>query len=223
MFKRIVLMLMLFGVGTTQVMAENVTYNVFLIPAKTADQTVKTISSQLKHEKLSSLYSQNYLPHITLYLTEYPQGSLATIQTKLKQLTAQIKPFYITLDKIERTKGDWLMLNVENSRELQHLADSVTVAMEPLRALNPQLPNWVAKYPAKLAAFKRYGSPNVFTNFQPHITLLPQADSTKLDSFMLQYGNNFKPTTLKVEGIGIAKVNANGQAKQELASYYFNK
>ncbi|EAS63490.1 putative signal peptide [Vibrio angustum S14] len=223
MFKRIVLMLMLFGIGTTQVMAENMTYNVFLIPAKAADQTVETISSQLKHEKLNSLYSQHYLPHITLYLTEYPEGSLAAVKAKVKQLTAQIKPFYITLDKIERTKGDWLMLNVENSRELQHLADSVTVAMEPLRAPNPQLPNWVAKYPAKLAVFKRYGSPNVFTNFQPHITLLPKADSTKLDSFMLQYGNSFKPTTLKVEGIGIAKVDANGQAKLDLASYYFKK
>ncbi|WP_108649609.1 2'-5' RNA ligase family protein [Dongshaea marina] len=223
MFRRMMLVLVLLGFGITQAMAGNVTYNVFLIPEKSVDQTVGKISQQLKKEQLNSLYSQGYLPHITLYLTEYPANHLESIKKQVQQLASQWKPFEVKLDRIERTKGDWLMLNVERSRQLQRLADSATLAVEPLRAMDPTLPGWVAKYPGKLAAFKRYGSPNVFINFQPHITLLPQSDSNKLDRFMLRYGNGFKPLSFKVLGIGIAKVNSNGQAKQDLATYYFKQ
>lgn len=209
--------------GFAQANAQNVSYNVFLIPSTTATAAVKNISHQLKNEQLDSLYSQHYLPHITLYLTEYPQKSLDLIESKVKQLTTQFHPFNITLDKIERTKGDWLMLNVEDNRELQHLADSITVTLEPLRATNPSLPDWVLKYPEKLASFKRYGSPNVFAQFQPHFTLLPKSDGEKLDTFMQKYGQSFKPTTTQVIGIGIAQPDTNGQAKKVLATYFFNK
>ena len=223
MIKKVFLTLALLVLGFTQANAENVSYNVFLIPPTTATTTVKNISQQLKAERLNSLYSQHYLPHITLYLTEYPQKSLALIESKVKQLATQFRPFTITLDKIERTKGDWLMLNVEDNRELQHLADSITVTLEPLRASNPSLPNWVSKYPEKLTSFKRYGSPNVFTQFQPHFTLLPKSDGEKLDTFMQKYGQSFKPTTTQVSGIGIAQPDSNGQAKKVLATYFFNK
>ncbi|CAH0539261.1 2'-5' RNA ligase family protein [Vibrio marisflavi] len=221
MVKKLLLIFSMIYFGNTQAFAQNVSYNVFLIPSKKVAATVQNISQQLKEEKLDSLYNQSYLPHITLYLTEYPQERLKSIETKMELLATQFQPFDITLDKVERTKGDWLMLNVENNRHLQSLADNVTVALEPLRSPNPSLPNWVSKYPEKLASFKRYGSPNVFTNFEPHITLLPKSDAKKLDSFMHKYGNDFKPETVQVIGIGIAQTNANGQAKKDLATYFF--
>lgn len=184
MRKRIIGSLLLSSCLSLPDFAANVTYNVFLIPAKTVDQTVKTVSNQLSQHQLQSLYSKGYLPHVTLYLTEYPNGSLPAIEKKAEQLASHWHPFALTLDELQRTKGDWLMLDVENSRDLQRLADQTTLAMEPLRATDPQLPAWVSHYPNKLESFKRYGSPNVFANFQPHITLLPKSDSTKLDSFM---------------------------------------
>ncbi|MGF1740086.1 2'-5' RNA ligase family protein [Vibrio profundum] len=223
MRKRIIGSLLLSSCISLPAFAGNITYNVFLIPAKTVDQTVKNVSERLSRHQLDSLYKKGYLPHVTLYLTEYPEGSLAAIEKQAKQLAGHWHSFSLTLDELQRTKGDWLMLDVENSRDLQRLADQATLAMEPLRATNPQLPSWVSQYPNKLESFKRYGSPNVFANFQPHITLLPKSDSIKLDSFMNSYGASFKPIKTEVIGIGIAEVNKNGQARKDLASYYFQK
>ncbi|PSU21118.1 2'-5' RNA ligase family protein [Photobacterium kishitanii] len=198
-------------------------YNLFLIPSHNVDTTVSTISNQLKQQQLSSLYSQGYLPHITLYLSQYSTSNLKLLKQQAQQLASQWHQFPLTLDHIKRTKGDWLMLGVSNTRELQRLADTAAITVAPLRTMDQKAPAWVNHYPEKLAAFQRYGSPNVFTNFEPHITLLAQSDPQKLTQFMANYGGKFQPVNIKALGVGIATVNSNGQAKTVIASYPFAK
>ncbi|WP_256383271.1 2'-5' RNA ligase family protein [Photobacterium toruni] len=207
----------------TSLSSNTASYNLFLIPSHAVDKTVLTISNRLQQQQLSSLYSQGFLPHITLYLTEYPTNNLKLLKQKAQQLANQWHQFDLTLDHIQRTKGNWLMLDVDNTPELQQLADTATIMVAPLRTINPTIPTWVNHYPEKLAAFRRYGSPNVFMNFEPHITLLPQTDSQKLTTFMANYGAHFKSVNFKALGIGIAAVNSNGQAKAEIASYLFTQ
>lgn len=198
-------------------------YNLFLIPSHNVDKTVSTISNQLKQQQLSSLYSQGYLPHITLYLSQYSTSNLKLLKQQAQQLASQWHQFPLTLEHIERTKGNWLMLEISNTRELQRLADTAAITVSPLRSMDQTAPTWVSHYPEKLAAFQRYGSPNVFTNFEPHITLLAQSDSQKLTQFMTKYGQKFQPMKFNALGIGIAAVNSNGQAKAVIARYLFTK
>jgi 2'-5' RNA ligase len=70
-------------------------YNLFLIPSHNVDTTVSTISNQLKQHQLSALYSQGYLPHITLYLTEYPTTNLKLLQQQAQQLAHQWHQFQV--------------------------------------------------------------------------------------------------------------------------------
>ena len=203
--------------------SNTISYNLFLIPSHAVDKTVSTISNQLKQQQLSSLYSQGFLPHITLYLTEYPAKNLNLLKQQAQQLANQWHSFDLTLDHIQRTKGNWLMLDVNNTPELQRLADTAAIMVAPLRTMDPKIPTWVSHYPEKLAAFQRYGSPNVFTNFEPHITLLAQSDPQKLTQFMADYGDKFQSVNFKALGIGIAAVNSNGQAKAVIARYSFAK
>ncbi|WP_163923625.1 2'-5' RNA ligase family protein [Photobacterium sp. Alg240-V54] len=198
-------------------------YNLFLIPSHNVDKTVSAISSQLKQQQLSSLYSQGYLPHITLYLSQYSTSNLKLLKQQAQQLASQWHQFPLTLEHIERTKGDWLMLEISNTRELQRLADTAAITVSPLRTMDQKAPAWVSHYPEKLAAFQRYGSPNVFTNFDPHITLLAQSDPQKLTQFMTNYGQKFQQLKFDALGIGIAAVNSNGQAKAVIARYPFTK
>ncbi len=207
---------------TPQAFADNVNYNIFLMPDKTAVQAVKHISDQLQSVGVKSLYQQGYLPHVTLYLTEYPEKNLPALKKDVATIARQGHSFHVVMTGIKQTKGNWLMLNVDRNQTLQHLADAVTVAVEPLRARDPVLPDWVTHFPSKLASFKRYGSPNVFTNFDPHITLMPESDPHKLTQFMKKYGDSFQPLTFKAVGIGIAKVNENGQAKEKIVTYRFS-
>ncbi|SMY17811.1 2'-5' RNA ligase family protein [Photobacterium aquimaris] len=198
-------------------------YNLFLIPSHNVDKTVSTISNQLKQQQLSSLYSQGYLPHITLYLSQYSTSNLKLLKQQAQQLASQWHQFPLTLEHIERTKGNWLMLEISNTRELQRLADTAAITVSPLRSMDQTAPTWVSHYPEKLAAFQRYGSPNVFTNFEPHITLLAQSNSQKLTQFMTKYGQKFQPMKFNALGIGITAVNSNGQAKAVIARYLFTK
>jgi hypothetical protein len=97
----------------------------------------------------------------------------------------------------------------------------VTLAAEPYRDHTISPPGWMRDYPAKLPAFERYGSPNVFMQFDPHLTLLANETKPGLADFMAGPEKNQPETTGQVEGIGIAVVDGNGQIVKTLAEYRF--
>ncbi len=208
---------------TPMAFAGSVNYNLFLIPSNHIRAPLTQITQQITDVGLTPLYEQGYLPHITLYLTQYASSNLTKIEIEAKKLAAQWQRFPITLTALEQTKGNWLLLNIQDSNKLQRLADEATMALSPLRDPNATLPSWVKAYPDKIASFQRYGSPNVFAQFQPHVTLLPKSNEKKLSHFMSQYANHFQPITVSAIGIGIALDNTNGQAKHPIATYYFSK
>lgn len=220
MFSRSVLAMALLC-ATPMAFAHSVNYNLFLIPSDAVRAPLTKITENISAQGLSPLLKEGYLPHVTLYLTQYPESALPQIQNEAKTLASQWHPFVITFDKIEQTKGNWLLLNVKDNANLQRLANEATLALSPLRDKKASLPNWVKNYPEKIASFKRYGSPNTFAQFQPHITLLPASNGEKIQQFMMKDGQNFQPITINAVGIGIAQDNANGQAKHPIATYFF--
>jgi hypothetical protein len=59
--------------------------------------------------------------------------------------------------------------------------------MYHLAVPNQTIPDWVQHLPepersAKIAFIKQYGSPNVFSQFQPHVTLACDVNSTALST-----------------------------------------
>ena len=66
--------------------------------------------------------------------------------------------------------------NVELSGCLQTLSDTVVQATYHLATPNQPIPAWINSLPpaekaAKIAMIRKYGSPNVFSQFQPHVTV----------------------------------------------------
>ncbi|WP_260926406.1 hypothetical protein [Novosphingobium sp. 9] len=110
---------------------------------------------------------------------------------------------------------------MDRSAELQRLADLVTVTAEPLRDHDVKAPTWMSAYPAKLPAFERYGSPNVFMQFDPHLTLLANETNPKLADFVASAAATPPRASGTVEGIGMAVVDENGQIVKTLAEYRF--
>ena len=113
------------------------------------------------------------------------------------------------------------MLDAQNNEAIQQLADEITVSLNKYRAKDAQVPDWAKSIPEKVKSFNLYGSPNVFTSFDPHITLLTPEDSAKIDTFTSKY--DFKPFKSKVIGIGIAQVDDLGQAKDIIYSIKFKQ
>jgi hypothetical protein len=65
------------------------------------------------------------------------------------------------------------------------------LCMYHLATPNQTVPDWVQHLPEperseKIAYIRLYGSPNVFTQFQPHITLACDEDTTALSSAFAQ-------------------------------------
>ena len=197
----------------------NVNYNVFVIMDNNAKENVENISKGLKEAGIDSLYSKGYAIHMTLYLTEYKPESLKKIKEVVNKIAKKTKPFDVNFYRLRKTGGNWFMLDAENNGIIQGLADEVTVRLNKYRATDAKVPDWAKSIPEKVKSFNLYGSPNVFMNFDPHITLLTPEDPAKIDTFTSKY--NFKPFKAKVIGIGIAQVDDLGQAKDIIYSVKF--
>ena len=186
-----------------------------------ATRNVENISKGLEEAGIESLYSKGYAVHLTLYLTEYKPEALKTIKNTVNKIANQTKPFDIEFYRLRKTGGNWFMLDAQNNEAIQQLADEITVSLNKYRAKDAKVPDWAKSIPEKVKSFNLYGSPNVFTSFDPHITLLTPEDPSKIDAFTSKY--DFKPFKSKVIGIGIAQVDNLGQAKNIIYSIKFKK
>lgn len=201
--------------------AKSVSINVFAIPSKPIINLVEQTSDVLKEQGMISFYEKGMPVHATLYLTDYAQGSEDAIKRAVKSIAEQHQSFPLTAQGFSVSQSNWAFLNLHYSSKLQRLSDEVTLAISPLRDPNTAIPDWVKNYPNKLTAFERYGSPNVFQNFQPHLTLLANEKSPQLAILNKQMQAKPPRAEGKIVGIGIGISDQFGQQKQVIAEYFF--
>jgi 2'-5' RNA ligase len=202
--------------------ANNISINVFAIPSQPIIDLMQRTSDALKLQGLTSFYAQGKPVHVTLYLTEYERGSEAAIKRIVAKIAQQQQAFAITAEGFTVSKGNWAFINVAHSAALQKLADEVVLALSPLRDKSAALPDWAKSYPNKVLAFKRYGSPNVLQNFQPHLTLLANESSPQLTRFKQHMQAQPPAAQGQIIGIGIGIADHLGQQQQVIAEYFFN-
>ena len=215
--------LLLIGLLTVSLptVAKSISINVFAIPSKPIINLVEQTSDALKKQGMISFYEKGKPVHATLYLTDFTEGSEEAIKRAVKAITEQHQAFAITAQGFTVTQSNWAFINLQYSSQLQRLSDEVTMAIEPLRDPNTAIPDWVKNYPNKLTAFERYGSPNVFQNFQPHLTLLANEKSPQLAILNKQMQAKPPRAEGKIVGIGIGISDQFGQQKQVIAEYFF--
>lgn len=201
--------------------ASSLSINIYAIPSRPVVGAVAKASDELAKDGLTSFYAKGHAVHATLYLTRYPASAVPALKVAIAKLAAEQTAFPLVVGGTERTASDWLFLGIERSAALQRLADIVTLAAEPFRDHDVTPPEWMSAYPAKLPAFERYGSPNVFMQFDPHLTLLAHETSPKLDAALARLEADPPHASGMIEGIGIGLVDADGQIVKTLAEYRF--
>lgn len=194
-------------------------YNIYAIPSRPVVEAVAKVSDTLAEAGMTSFHRQGHAVHATLYLTRYPASAESALKTAVARIARCQAPFAMQVNGIEVTPSNWVFLHVEPSQALQRLADTVTLAAEPLRDHSVQAPAWMAAYPDKLPAFQRYGSPNVFMQYQPHLSLLADEKSPELAAFVAAAQAQPPQASGEVTGIGIGVTDANGQIVRTLAEY----
>ncbi|MEY8714454.1 2'-5' RNA ligase family protein [Francisella philomiragia] len=210
-------------------------YNVYLIPDTTADKYVKEFDDSLAKTNVLEKYKttpfiKNHPVHLTLYLTSFQSKYIKDINSQLANLAKNTEPFYIETTGFSAGKSGFVMLDIRNSQSLQQLSNSVISNLAKYRDKDYPAPSWVKFYPSKLASFEKYGSPNAFAEFNPHISILAanlQTDQER-NSFDKDFNEiikdtKLKPISFKIKAIGFGEVDENGQVTKILHIYKLNK
>lgn len=193
--------------------------NVFAVVSENIENSFTEAAKILnEEEQLESFPLQGYQIHCTLYMTQYPTGILSEVQQKIASLASSTKVFDINTTGLEITDGDWFFMNLDRNRNLQTLSDAVTELLSPLRAPSDYVPEWAKNSPSKVDYIKKYGSPNVYEEFNPHLTFLPRSDGEKLKSFLGKHSDKSfcQPVKGQIVAIGVGIADKNGQMKEAL-------
>ena len=193
--------------------------NVFCVMSENIEAEVKVATVDLKvTENVETFALKGYQPHCTLYMTAYPKGRQKLVATIVRRIANSTKEFPINTKGIEVAASDWLFMGLENNKELQSLCDEVANRLAFLRAKSDYVPEWAKSMPAKVECIKKYGSPNVFSQFDPHLTLLAKSDGEMLRRFKAYCEKKIynKPVTGKVVAIGYGLADRDGQIKEPI-------
>ena len=210
-------------------------YNIYLIPDTTADKYVKEFDKSLAETDVLEKYKttpfiKNHPVHLTLYLTSFQNKYIKDIESQLADLARNTEPFYIETAGFSASKSGFVMLDIKNSQSLQQLSNTVIKDLAKYRDKNYPAPSWVKFYPRKLASFKKYGTPNAFAEFNPHVSILAanlqtdqERDTFEKDFNEIIKNTKLKPTSFKTKAIGFGEVDENGQVTKTLHIYKLNR
>jgi len=215
--------------------------NVFLQFTPQIGQQIDGFNQVLSKEGVWKKYDtqpliDSHAVHLTLYLTTYNTKNIPEIIKIVKEDAKTMHQFNISTSGIVASTSNFVMLNVDNSKNsdgtnnfMQQYSDKVTGDLAPIRYLQSTIPAWASSIPDKEASYQLYGSPNVYTQFVPHFSILvanvsPANEATYLSDMnacIKEY--NFQPVTATAVSIGVGYADANGQVTKVLASFPLKK
>lgn len=190
--------------------------NVFAVVSNDIETACREAATTLMQEEaLESFPLRGYQIHCTLYMTQYPVGSLEKVASIVAEIASNTKVFDIQSTGLEITSGSWFFLNLDRNRNLQTFCDAVVEKLAPLRSPSDFVPEWAKDNPTKVEYITKYGSPNVYGEFNPHLTLLAKSDEAKLKSFVEKHSNSSfaKPVSGRIVAIGLGIADRDGQIK----------
>ena len=199
--------------------------NIFAVLSSEIEEAAKSCSeSLLVQEKLKTFPQQGYQIHCTLYMANYSPERVNSLKELVASFALTVRPFDATSSGMFVTKEHWLFLNIVKDRNLQTLSDTIVTLTAPLRSPNQFIPEWAKSSPEKLECIKKYGSPNVFVQFGPHLTLLANADGAALARFLQKNSANPAfglPVKGRIIGIGLGIADEKGQVQKPIAINFF--
>lgn len=130
-----------------------------------------------------------HVPHVTMYQTEFDldrniNGTTVIDEEKLKRFLdtlynislVALPQCEVTISPSPNVNGSFAMWPVVRTECLQILSDEIVDAMSQYIKRPPTIPDWIWNLPEpqrsqKLDMIQRYGSPNVYEEFEPHVTV----------------------------------------------------
>lgn len=159
------------------------------------------IAASKKFAKTKGVYmlgSKDFYPHITLYMTQFPDKNIPEVMRRISRIAKNKKPILLEAIGAPRITEGYVGVNFKKTEQIRELQKELIAALNPLReglitdASRKQL--LVADKTGKKNIL-RFGSQHVFTKFTPHLTL------TKLKNNKDPYPQSIGAATLTLRNI----------------------
>lgn len=202
-------------------------------------QSIEQFNQFLKSKGIFKKYDMEpflhaYPLHITLYLTDYPDKNIPQLVKRVAFLAKFWQAGALKTTSFYVTEGNYVMLGIDLAPEpdgsnpyLQQMSDEVVLQLNALRDHKAPIPDWAMNNAVKRQAFSLYGSPNVFFEYTPHITLMAKAFKTAEEAAafhddmaaIIKEYRQFKPLRFNASAIGVGYTDAFGQITQPFAHF----
>eukprot|EP01104_Vermistella_antarctica_P013471 TRINITY_DN4073_c0_g1_i1.p1 TRINITY_DN4073_c0_g1~~TRINITY_DN4073_c0_g1_i1.p1 ORF type:complete len:268 (+),score=49.85 TRINITY_DN4073_c0_g1_i1:125-928(+) len=157
--------------------AQNFSVDIHLLLDQEGNDTAISINAFFRdHDPTESInLNVTAAPHITLYLTMFETVYYAKVMSTLALIAPSFQPCPVVLTDVF-AQGTYAMWNVTNSECLQNNSNTVVMALNDFITPNQSIPSWVNSLPEperteKIDMIEQFGSPNVFSQFQPHVSV----------------------------------------------------
>ncbi|GKT35005.1 hypothetical protein ADUPG1_008256 [Aduncisulcus paluster] len=131
-----------------------------------------------QYDPSDDIWLNDYMkPHVTLYLAEFLDEYIADVVAAIRIALLGCSSSFTYATETHYASGSYLMWSTEKPEAMQVLSNCIVLATSQFRDPNAEMPQWILDLPdgdekdRKESYFNQYGSPNVFDEFYPHITL----------------------------------------------------
>ncbi len=204
-------------------LADTTKWNVFAVVSGNIEDAARQASEALVKKGFESFPAQGMQVHCTFYLTRFSNVNKDKILNVISETASETKKFSLETDGLHITNGNWVFINLKKDALLQNLADTIVTKLEKYRFNDGFIPKWVEDYPEKKKNIADFGSPNVFSSFEPHLTLVAGNDKGELlSAFVKENSEKEFAKTIKGQliGIGLGKADRNGQIEEVEKIFY---
>jgi hypothetical protein len=157
----------------------NKTWGFEQCPYNAALEANLALRQNVESEELD--FFQQHSPHLTLFMTDFvaDNETLQEMIGTVKEVVSNHSLCSISWPQdptCVKVAGAYAMIPIAKNDCLQSLSDDIVRALQPYVHRPPEIPDWVKSLPliprlVKLWFISRYGSPNVFRMFSPHVTV----------------------------------------------------
>lgn len=193
------------------------------LPKDVADKAI-SLSSEInsRYNSLIKLDETGFIPHITLYQTEFPLEELQNIEEELLSLVSGEKQFEVKVAGIGTFYDGVVYLNFDVDERLKSLHERIVSQISPLRKglvrekySDPAFTKDLSDYQKEIAL--EHSSPWILNSYSPHITLAQLTNASEGKDVESKYRVPFGSFT--AEEIGLYESDDGGVCKRLIASF----
>jgi 2'-5' RNA ligase len=150
-------------------------FNIAIIPPKEITNIAILLSKQLKRKSGRFVLGQKkYVPHITLYMTEFPLSNVVRVRKQLRKLSKQNKPLQLSSLGYRQNTDGFVDMRYRKSPRVKDLQNKIIATLNSLRKglLRGKDNQRMAEYSKRAKNnVVRFGYRSIGKDYYPHLTL----------------------------------------------------